>query len=213
MSPQPPPAPAQIHTCCSLTSTARVSRLCVWASSAMAKVQKMRQTSSDKTGTARLFRESCPESYKPVSRSCRGCHQRKVRCDHGQPCTNCSRYGISCVYPTKNTGVTRKSPSLQSISTSLERLEVLLSRLADPTQVITRPSAGSGDDGDAGRSRGQFQAQSGAKFDATEHANQCSSSQPSYKSTWELLLHDGRVAMHSDKLNTEDQRQNVSSAV
>jgi hypothetical protein len=95
------------------------------------------QVFSTKSSMAHQFRDSSPQSYKQGARSCRGCHQRKVRRDRGVPCTNCSRCGISCVYPTKATDVERKGPSLQNVSSRLERMEILLSRLIESTSQGT----------------------------------------------------------------------------
>jgi len=154
------------------------------------------------------IRDSSPQSYKQGARSCRGCHQRKVRCDRGVPCTNCSRCGISCVYPTKARDVARKSPSLQSVSNRLERLEILLSRLIDSSQGTTGSAAAC--DGDGGGTQTQIQVQPGANVNAIGTANQHPSDQLPCKLTWELLLNDERVVRYENNPNIADLPQDVS---
>jgi hypothetical protein len=87
----------------------------------------------------------------------------------------------------------RKGPTLQSISNRLERLEVLLSRLAEDGQVTT---------GAAGRrrreSRSQAQFHSGVNVNRTEAANQHPSNQDPGASTWELLLNEEEVVQYAD---------------
>ena len=139
---------------------------------------------------AHPFRESSPQNYKIGARSCLGCHRRKVRCDRGVPCANCSKCGLTCVYRTKNSEVARKSLTLQTISNRLERLEILLSRFAESSRVTTE-SAAAGGGGSGGESQSQVRLQSGANFNAT--ANQRPSDNHSCKSTWELLLNDGQT--------------------
>lgn len=164
------------------------------------RVQKRPSASSNNNDMVHPFRESSRQNDKLGRRSCRGCHQRKVRCDRGVPCTNCSRCGISCVYPTKDK---EKGPNLQNISSRLERLEILLSRLAERSEITTGPVI---DATDRGHDRGcsgsepqtQVQVQSGANTNKTGTANQHPSSQPSSKSTWELLLNDGQDARYAN---------------
>ena len=178
----------------------------------MARVQKKSPASSDKNDLAHPFRESSPQSYRLGAGSCLSCHRRKVRCDHGVPCANCSRCGLTCVYRTKSSEGARKSPTLQQISNRLERLEILLSRLFEGSQVTTESAADGGDGRGRGRGRGesqtQLQLQSGANVNAT--ANQHPSDQHSSESTWELLLNDGQVLRHMNNLNIEILRQDVS---
>lgn len=140
------------------------------------------------------YRDSSPHNYKLGARSCRGCHQRKVRCDRRMPCTNCSRGGITCVYPTKDTDSARKGPTLQKISEQLERLEILLSRFAESSQVTRGSTANC----PGGESQTQVQIQSGA------NAKKYRMSKPNPSgSTWELLLDDERLFRHTTNLNIE----------
>ncbi|OJJ45977.1 hypothetical protein ASPZODRAFT_142614 [Penicilliopsis zonata CBS 506.65] len=130
--------------------------------------------------------DSSPQSNKLGERSCRSCHQRKVRCDRRVPCTNCARYGTPCEYPTRDSDIPRKGPSLKDISDRLERLEVLLYRLVE-SQTTTGGGGGAGFE--------TQQAQSGAKNQDNPHA----------ESTWELLLDNSRV-------NTiQEEKQTVQS--
>lgn len=148
------------------------------------RVQKRSSASSPNNGVAHSSQESFRQSDELGRRSCRGCHQRKVRCDRGVPCTNCSRCGISCVYPTKDS---QKGPTLQNISSRLERLEILLSRLAECSQVTTGSTVD--------------RVQSGANVNAMGTANQHPFSQRSRKSTWELLLNEGQGVRYVNNLD------------
>lgn len=173
----------------------------------MARVQKRPCTSSDNNDIAHPLRESSPQNNRLGARSCRGCHQRKVRCDRGVPCTNCSRCGITCMYPSKDRDVARKSPSLQDISDRLERLEILLSRFSESSQVTTGSAGDRG--GSDGESQTQIQVQSCANVNATGTANQLPSFQRHCKSTWELLLNDEQVVRHANHSNIETLLRDV----
>lgn len=104
------------------------------------------------------------------------------------------------MYPTKETDLARKGPTLQSISSRLERLEVLLSRLAENIQITTGFVAGGG----AGESQTQVQVQSGANVNAIP-----STRGPS-KSTWELLLNDEQVGRDPTNSNIDLPLRDVS---
>ncbi|KAH8692077.1 hypothetical protein BGW36DRAFT_303394 [Talaromyces proteolyticus] len=151
----------------------------------MARVQKRPFVSSGTNDKAHPFRESSLQIYKPGGRSCLSCHRRKVRCDHGVPCANCSRYGYTCVYPTKNSDTAGKTPTLQNISNRLERIENLLSRFAESSRVATESVVEGGSSDSGGKSQTQVQPQSGTNVNATAN-------QHPRKSTWELLLNDGQ---------------------
>jgi hypothetical protein len=139
------------------------------------------------SSAAKANRGSHSQSYK-VPRSCVGCHRRKVRCDRGVPCTNCSRLGFTCVYPTKDTDEP-KHPNLQHISDRLKRVETLLSDFCD-SRVSGAPS---------GLSENQIQP----------GTTQSSSAQRSSRS-WELLLNDGRNFQYVNNPNIKDLLQDVS---
>lgn len=172
------------------------------------RVQKKHSTSSGNSGIAHPSRESSLQFYKPGTRSCRACHQRKVRCDRGAPCTNCSRSGITCVYPTKDRAGERKSPTLQSISDRLERLETLLSRLSESSQVATGSVPEAYDGG--GGSHPGIPVPSYANANAIETPHQPPSDQPPCKSTWELLLSDEQVVRFANNSNIEILLRDVS---
>ena len=176
----------------------------------MARGQKRPSTSSDNEDMGRPFQDSSLQSYKLGARSCRGCHQRKIRCDRRVPCTNCSRCGLTCVYPTKDTDVARKAPTLQSISNRLERLESLLSRFVESSQVTTTGSAAGSGGGSDRESQPQTRVQSGANVNATGTANPHPSNQRPGNPTWELLLNDERVVRDANNSDIRDLSQDVS---
>lgn len=160
------------------------------------------------SGMSSPSRDVSPQVYKQSVRSCRACHQRKIRCDRGMPCNNCSRYRIACVYPTKSSDVARKSPSLQTISSRLERLEVLLSRLTDSPQSsagTTPVYSGSGS-----QPQIQIQARPSANVNTIGITNQQPSEKRPSKLTWELLLNDEPAVQAEDTSNIESLPQNVS---
>lgn len=116
-------------------------------------------------------------------RSCLACHRRKVRCDRTVPCTNCSKGGCACIYPTRDKDE-QKSPTLQRISDRLERLELLLSRIVEPCVSATS---------------------------SAEHHVQHAPSFPwSERETWELLVNDGSILQYVNNSNLRDLLQNVS---
>lgn len=97
------------------------------------------------------------------------------------------------MYPTKDS---QKGPTLQNISSRLERLEILLSRLAECSQVTTGSTVD--------------QVQSGANVNAMGTANQHPFSQHSRKSTWELLLNEGQGVRYVNNLDNEILLEDVS---
>lgn len=175
----------------------------------MARVQK-RPSTSDNNDMEHPFRKSSPQSDRLGARSCRGCHQRKVRCDRGVPCTNCSRCGVTCVYPTKDRDGVRKGPTLQNISNRLERLEILLSRFAESNQITTGSAVDRGGGGSGGEPQSHVQVQSGANVNATGTENQHPPNQHPGNSTWGLLLNDGQVIRCVNNSNVEILLQDVS---
>lgn len=171
----------------------------------MARVQKRPSTYSQNKDVAHPFRDSSPKIHRLGARSCRGCHQRKVRCDRGVPCTNCSRCGITCEYPTKDTSAARKDPTPQNIYNRLEQLENLLLRFIETSQA-TRGSAASG----GSESQTLLQLQPGANGNAIGPADPQSSNQHTGESTWELLLDDGQAVRQTNSSNIEILLQDVS---
>lgn len=114
------------------------------------------------------------------------------------------------MYPTKDR---EKGPSLQNISTRLERLEVLLSRLAERSETPTVSAAycGRENGGNGGGPQSQTQVQFGANVNASRTANQHPPlRQQSSKSTWELLLNDGQGVRYVNNSNIECLLQDVS---
>lgn len=139
-------------------------------------------------------------------RSCQTCYQRKVRCDRGVPCTSCSRYGTPCVYSSKTTSVESKDASLQSISSRLDRMEVLLSFLIESQQGVT----GSATTHDTKNSQNQDLTLSGTDTSPTGRSSRPMSSRGSCKPTWDLLLNEDRALPRETNLATDISSQEVS---
>lgn len=132
-----------------------------------------------------------PHGSKLGARSCKSCYERKVRCDRSLPCTNCSRSGRICAYPTpKNEG--RKTATLQNVYDRLERLENLISCLVDKRQVPATLPPGDCDPvvGHDGEPPFQSQDQSVATINTLGPVNRYSLESGPFKSTWDLLLKD-----------------------
>lgn len=93
----------------------------------------------------------------------------------------------------------RGGPTLQSISNRLERLEVLLVRLAEDGQVTTRAAV-------SRRRELQTQVQfySDVNVNGTEAVNQQPSNQDPGASTWELLLNEDEVVQYANNSITEN---------
>lgn len=102
------------------------------------------------------------------------------------------------MYPTKHSEAARKHPTLQNISSRLERLEILLSRFAEENRAIREPAA---DVSSRDSSQTRIQPHSGANISVT--ANQYQSDQQPCKSTWELLLNDAIADQDVNHPNTE----------
>ncbi|KAJ5291647.1 hypothetical protein N7478_000898 [Penicillium angulare] len=124
--------------------------------------------------------ESSPHNKKRMARSCLNCHSRKVRCDRRIPCVNCSKHRIPCVYPSKDHRQTQKTPTLQDITNSLERLERL---------ILSIVKSGENE----GQSQTQVQANSGVESNETGTANLSGSYRRPGNSTWDLLWNKERV--------------------
>lgn len=67
-------------------------------------------------------------------RSCVVCRQRKVKCDRQQPCSNCTRAGCACVYPTGRGRAPKRARRVVAdaqLVDKLARLETIIQRLAE----------------------------------------------------------------------------------
>ncbi|PNP56930.1 hypothetical protein THARTR1_03077 [Trichoderma harzianum] len=144
--------------------------------------------------------DAAPQSSSRGTRSCEGCYQRKIRCDRGVPCTNCSRHGMACVYPTRDPDAAQKPCTLRDISNRLERLEGLLSLLAERSGVSTgiEPDGGSGSGSGSGRGRAEPEITTQARpisanANTIRTGRQQPSDRPSDKSTWELLMNNSNI--------------------
>lgn len=90
---------------------------------------------------------------------------------------------MTCVYPTKDPDAVRKPPNLRDISNCLERLEVLLSRLADSGEAAI--------DNGAGHTEPEiYQTRPSTSVNAIRPAKQLPFNRAQNKSTWEILLNN-----------------------
>ena len=66
-----------------------------------------------------------------VERSCLRCHERKVRCDKGSPCSKCVRLDVPCQYPGPKR-VKRRAPktNVTDVMARLESLERSITTIA-----------------------------------------------------------------------------------
>lgn len=95
------------------------------------------------------------------------------------------------MYPAKDRDEARKPVTLQNISNRLERLEVLLERFFEGSQVTTGSAA---DHRGGGQSQTQIQAQQRVHVNSIGTAN---------KSTWQLLWNDEQVAQSASSSDIE----------
>lgn len=72
-----------------------------------------------------------------VERSCLRCHEHKIKCDKGTPCSKCVRQKVACQYPGTSR-VKRQSPkkSTTDVAARLEQLEQFIA-----TMVNERPTS------------------------------------------------------------------------
>ncbi|KAF7561949.1 hypothetical protein G7046_g2194 [Stylonectria norvegica] len=72
-------------------------------------------------------------SFKVLS--CASCRQRKIKCDKVQPaCTQCSRFGIECVYPSRKPTRRAPRPRQTELLDRISRLEDIVGQ-ADPEKL------------------------------------------------------------------------------
>ncbi|EEA21717.1 hypothetical protein TMatcc_008863 [Talaromyces marneffei ATCC 18224] len=90
-------------------------------------------TSSDNTGAASTTADS---NLNP--RSCVTCRRRKVRCNKTEPCSNCVKAGIECIFPGPGRAPRkpRRSPDVELLS-RLRRLEGVVESLGG-TEAIEK---------------------------------------------------------------------------
>ena len=154
--------------------------------------------------------ETSPQGLIVVARSCRSCHRRKVRCDRGVPCANCSRYDIPCEYPTKDTNVATRTPTLHDLANSLERVELLLARLVGRSQKTPGVAKdGGGHSNRCGAGQPRAQARSNVQVDKNGSANLPHSFPHHFKSTWDLLRKKEQAGRQGDSSSGEDSPDEV----
>lgn len=160
-----------------------------------ARAKDMSVSSADDDDTVRPSRISVSRTSRLGTRSCEGCHQRKVRCDRGVPCTNCSKHRMTCLYPTQDPDTARQPPTLRNISNRLKRLEILLSRFAKSSEITTGSAVDNGGchGGDHPECEIHILARPGAVVNAIKSASQHSSDRPPNKSTWDILLNNSDI--------------------
>ena len=59
-------------------------------------------------------------------RSCTICYRRKVKCDRGDPCSNCVRWKLACHFPDPTRAIRRpRKPAARDAAELLKRLKTL----------------------------------------------------------------------------------------
>lgn len=81
-------------------------------------------------------------SHSPKPYSCVVCHNRKVKCDRKEPCSNCSKANVECIYRPPPPPRRRKRERDASGSASQEREKSLRQMTPEPSRV-ERPVNGS----------------------------------------------------------------------
>lgn len=78
---------------------------------------------------------SAPEGRSAKVLSCTCCRERKTKCDKLQPfCTQCSRAGLQCVYPSRKPTRRAPRPRQRELLDRISRLESIVGQ-ADPDKV------------------------------------------------------------------------------
>src|SRR5688572_28162523 len=88
----------------------------------MMESQSPSDTSTKSQSPVARMSSDVPNLNKP----CSACRRRKVRCDKSQPCNNCIRHGVSCVYDAAKESVV----SQQMLQERVERLERMVEDMA-----------------------------------------------------------------------------------
>lgn len=67
--------------------------------------------------------------------SCSSCRHRKIKCDKAQPaCTQCSRFGFECLYPSRKPTRRAPRPRQTELMDRISRLESIVGK-ADPAKL------------------------------------------------------------------------------
>lgn len=75
----------------------------------------------------------------PNQRSCQQCSRKKIRCDKSQPCTNCSKSQLECIFPGSGRAPRRKKRPLKAeLISRLNRLEDEIKGLREYTEEANR---------------------------------------------------------------------------
>jgi hypothetical protein len=107
-------------------------------------------------------------------RSCVTCRKRKVRCDKTDPCTNCQKAGIECIFPQPGRAPRRsKKPADAELLARLRRLEGVVQKLGKGVDGDDTASGEKSPDGRKNSAGGGNEANSGL------HKSSCTDTQQS----------------------------------
>ncbi|KAK8055738.1 hypothetical protein PG993_000965 [Apiospora rasikravindrae] len=97
------------------------------------------------TGSDTLPTTSANTSGGRNLRSCQSCRARKIKCDRQQPCSNCARADIDCVYPSGRGRAPKRPRKVTEnyVADRLSRLEAVIREL-DGRSHSRDPVAGGG---------------------------------------------------------------------
>jgi hypothetical protein len=89
------------------------------------------------------FYEGDEEADKKHIKPCQTCRKRKVKCSKTEPCSNCERADLECVYDDHGTVGLRRSRSTAALAERVAQLEALIGKLSQQTSF--RPESGNFD--------------------------------------------------------------------
>lgn len=80
-----------------------------------------------------------PQKRTRVLLSCAPCRTSKLKCDRGQPCSQCAKKGRDdlCAYAPRPAA--RKKPAAKGISARLKRLEGMVRNMIDGGEAVGKP--------------------------------------------------------------------------
>ncbi|KAK5055180.1 hypothetical protein LTR84_012929 [Exophiala bonariae] len=157
-------------------------------------------TTTTTTDPASTTTTSIPAAPHLNPRSCTTCRRRKVRCNKHDPCANCVKAGVECIFPGPGRAPrkSRKPPDAE-----------LLSRLRRLEGVVNNLGAGAGIDGDAGLAGLMSSKDVRARFG--EQQSRAASGESPVSDRDESRRHSGSVEKQLGRLVISDDRSRIET--